>query len=381
MSAVQKPTILVVDDDSIIRKVVERVLSEEYQVIEAVDGQDGLQKARAMMPAAIIADVQMPSLNGFALCQAIKDDFDISDIPVMLMSAAENTDELLKVYDVGGEGFITKPLNPKVLLSRVAHMLQVCADRAQLKSPVHFATTTAFTAMSSMSETGLLMETLKHFNGSNTPLGLAKQVMAALQQFQLDGVVQLSTDNEIVAINAKGEATGVERAVLQQMATMDRIVRFRNRLSVNFPNVKLIVNNMPVADEERCGRLCDHLAILVEAAESRLEAILVKATLAATQNQLAIMDSIQSLTSTLTEIDQQQRMGKNERAVLFGDVMMQLESSLSAFGLTDVQEENLLNIVRTGLEKIAATYTDEAALQDKLTEVVKTLKISLEESN
>ncbi len=222
---------------------------------------------------------------------------------------------------------------------------------------------------------------LKHFNGSNTPLGLAKQVMAALQQFQLDGVVQLTTDNEVVAINAKGEATGVERAVLQQMATMDRIVRFRNRLSVNFPNVKLIVNNMPVADEERCGRLCDHLAILVEAAESRLEAILVKATLAATQNQLAIMNSIQSLTSTLTEIGQQQRMGKNERAVLFGDVMMQLESSLSAFGLTDVQEENLLNIVRSGWEKIAATYTDEAALQDKLTEVVKTLKISLEESN
>lgn len=381
MSAVQKPTILVVDDDSIIRKVVERVLGEEYQVIEAVDGQDGLQKARAMMPAAIVADVQMPNLNGFALCQAVKDDFEISDIPVMLMSAAENTDELLKVYDVGGEGFITKPINPKILLSRVAHMLQVCADRAQLKSQVHFATTTAFTAMSSMSETGLLMETLKHFNGSSTPQGLAKQVMVALQQFQLDGVVQLTTDNEVVAINAKGEATGVERAVLLQMATMDRIVQFRKRLSVHYPNVHLIVNNMPIDDEERCGRLRDHLALLIEAADARLDAIKVKATLAATQNQLVIMNSIQSLTSTLTEIDQQQRMGKNERAVLFGDVMMQLESSLSAFGLTDVQEENLLNIVRTGWEKIAATYTDEAALQDKLTEVVKTLKISLEDTH
>jgi CheY-like chemotaxis protein len=118
MSAVQKTTILVVDDDSIIRKVIERVLGEEYQVIEAIDGQDGLQKARAVMPAAIIADVQMPNLNGFALCQAIKDDFEISDIPVMLMSAAENTDELLKVYDVGGEGFITKPVNQRAKLSR-----------------------------------------------------------------------------------------------------------------------------------------------------------------------------------------------------------------------------------------------------------------------
>ncbi|WP_373973668.1 response regulator [Chitinibacter sp. SCUT-21] len=381
MTSASKPTILVVDDDAIIRKVIERVLADEFTVLEAVDGEDGLQKAREISPAAVIADVQMPKMDGFALCKAIKDDFEISDIPVMLMSAAENTDELLKVYDVGGEGFITKPLNPKVLLSRIHHMLQVCADREQLKSQIHFATTTAFTAMSSMSETGLLMETLKHFNGSNTPMGLAKQVMSALQQFQLEGVLQLTTDKEVIALNSSGVATGVERAVLQQMANMDRIVQFRKRLSVHYPNVHLIVNNMPIEDEERCGRLRDHLAILIEAAESRLDAIKVKATLAATQNQLAIMNSIQSLTTTLTEIDQQQRIGKSERAVLFGDVMMQLESSLSAFGLSDSQEENLLNIVRSGWEKIAATYTDEAALQDKLTEVVHTLKVSLEEPN
>jgi CheY-like chemotaxis protein len=379
LEASSKPVILVVDDDSIIRLLVRKILETEYQVIEAADGEAGLRKAQEIKPVAVIADVQMPKMDGFTLCKAICDDFEISDIPVMLMSAEENADELLKVYDVGGQGFITKPINHKVLLTRTAHMLQLSAERAQMKSQINYATTTAFTAMSSMSETGLLMETLKNFNGNNTAQGLAQLLIAALQQFQLDGVVQLQTDSGVVALNLKGEATGVELAVLQKMATMDRIVRFRNRLSVNYPNVQLVVNNMPVDDEERCGRLRDHLAILIEAAESRLEAIKIKTTLIATQNQLAIMNSIQSLTNTLSEIDQQQRQGNVERTALFGDVMMQMESTLSAFGLSDRQEENLLNVVRNGWEKIAATYTDEAALQNKLSQVVQTLKTSLEE--
>lgn len=374
-----KPIILVVDDDAIIRTVVRKILETDYQVVEAENGEVGLQKASEYKPAAVIADVQMPKMDGFTLCKAICDDFELSDIPVMMISAEENADELLRVYDVGGQGFITKPINHKALLTRTAHMLQLSAERAQMKSQISYATNTAFTAMSSMSETGLLMETLKNFNGNNTALGLAQLLIAALQQFQLDGVVQLKTDTGIVALNQNGEASGVELAVLQKMATMDRIVRFRNRLSVNYPNVQLIVNNMPLEDEDRCGRLRDHLAILVEAAESRLEAIKVKSTLIATQNQLAIMSSIQSLTATLIEIDQQQRQGNVERTALFSDVMMNMESALSAFGLSDRQEENLLNVVRSGWEKITATYTDEAALQNKLSQVVQTLKSSLEE--
>ncbi len=379
LDAANKPLILVVDDDAIIRILVRKMLETEYQVIEAEDGEAGLLKSQESKPTAIIADVQMPNMDGFTLCKAIGDDLELSDIPVMLMSAKENTDELLKVYDVGGQGFITKPINHKVLMTHIAHMLQISGERKQMKSKINYATSTAFTAMSSMSETGLLMETLKNFNANNTAQGLAQLVIAALQQFQLDGFVQLKTDTGVVALNPRGEASNVELAILQKMASMDRIMSFRNRLSIHYPNVQLVVNNMPLDDEDRCGRLRDHLAILIEAAESRLEAIKVKTTLIATQNQLAIMNSIQSLTSTLSEIDQQQRQGNVERTALFGDVMMQMESALSAFGLSDRQEENLLSVVRNGWEKIAATYTDEAALQNKLTNVVQTLKVSLEE--
>ncbi|QLI81686.1 response regulator [Chitinibacter fontanus] len=380
MNEAVKPSILIVDDEALTRKVIAQYLQAQFEVVEAVDGADGLNKARELMPVAVIADVNMPGMNGFALCKAICDDFELSDIPVMLMSAEENTDELLKVYDVGGQGFITKPINHKLLLSRIAHMLQICRGYEQLKTQIHAATSTAFTVMSNMSEIGMVMEMLKSLNYCHTPGDLAHQVLAALQRFTLDGVVQLDTEPEPLVLNVRGEASGVERAILLQMAKMDRVVQYRSRLSINYPHVKLIVNNMPITDEALCGRLRDHLAILIEAAEARFEAINVKANLLATQNRLEIMRSIQSLTGALLEIDHQQREGKAIRSVLLSDVLMELEQSLSAFGLTDNQEENLLNIVRAGWDKISATYEDESVLQDKLTQIAQTLKMSLEQS-
>lgn len=380
MDAGVKPTILIVDDEAVTRKIVAQYLQAEYTVIEAVDGSDGLNKARELQPVAVIADVNMPGMDGFALCKTICDDFELADIPVMLMSAEENSDELLKVYDVGGQGFITKPINHKLLLSRIAHMRQISRGYEQLKTQIHAATSTAFTVMSNMSEIGMVMEMLKSLNYCHSITDLAHQVLASLQRFTLDGVVQLDTEPEPLVLNVRGEASGVERAILQQMAKMDRVVQFRSRLSINYPHVKLIVNNMPIADEALCGRLRDHLAILIEAAEARFDAINVKANLLATQSRLEIMRSIQSLTGALLEIDQQQRAGNAIRAVLLSDVLMELEQSLSAFGLTDAQEDNLLNIVRAGWDQISSTYADESILQDKLTQIAETLKASLEQS-
>ena len=82
----------------------------------------------------------------------------------MMMSGSEYLDELLQVYDVGGQSFITKPLDPKLLKTQLAHMLQQSADRALMQSQLQFATQTAFTAMSSVGETGALLQALKALN-------------------------------------------------------------------------------------------------------------------------------------------------------------------------------------------------------------------------
>ncbi|MBE9608093.1 response regulator [Chitinilyticum piscinae] len=374
MSTNEQALILIVDDDAIIRQVVSRLLAESYRVEVATDGEAGLARARELRPDGMIVDIQMPKMGGFELCEALHADFELNEIPVMLMSAAENKDELLKAYDVGGDGYITKPIDPKALRAKVAHMLETQRERKALQEQISYATSTAFTAMSSMSETGLVMESIKQFNLCETTRDLGEQIMLALGQFELEGAVALAGNDETVTLNRKGPATDVERSVLQHVASMGRIQQFSRRLALNFPNIKLMVSNMPLDDEDRCGRLRDHLAILTEAAETRLEALKVKASLLSVQRKVAIVNTIQSLTGALLEIDNQQREGKANRTMIFNETMLRLEESLSAFGLSDRQEQNLLNIVREAWERVAATYGDEADLQDKLSRIVRDLQ-------
>ncbi|WP_348945616.1 response regulator [Chitinibacter sp. FCG-7] len=364
-----KPTILLVDDDPLIRKLIRRLLDTHYQIIEAADGEEGQTKARQHRPAAVIADIQMPKLDGFGLCKSIVDDFDLSETPVMLMSAVENLDELLNVYDVGGQGFITKPINPKLLSTRIARMLQLRDERDQYKSQIRFATSTAFTAMNSMGETGIVLQTIQRFASSHSARELTTELLTALTQFGLDGVAEVRVGENIATLGHKGIATDVEQAVIQKMAEMERLVQFKNRLSVNFPSIKLLINNMPTDDEERCGRLRDHLAILAESAESHVAAIRANNAISGFQTNLA---------NALIAIDEQQRSSKQKRTILFGDAMMALEQSFTALELSDQQEQMLLDIVQNTWNSMSATYDEDAALQDELTHIVKRLKTLLD---
>ena len=73
---------------------------------------------------------------------------------------------------------------------------------------------------------------------------------------------------------AAGEATPLEASVVDHLAAMERIMQFQTRLSITYEHVSLLVKNMPVDDEDRCGRLRDHLAMLAEGADVRLRGLM-----------------------------------------------------------------------------------------------------------
>jgi predicted TIM-barrel enzyme len=83
-------------------------------------------------------------------------------------------------------------------------------------------------------------------------------------QLRAAGVLTRSSD---------GEASPLEVSVLEHLVTMGRLAQFKNRMVINFPAVSLLVRDMPQDDEERCGRLRDHLSMLVEAANVHVESL------------------------------------------------------------------------------------------------------------
>lgn len=120
--------VLLADDSVTIQKVVELVLSEEDFEIRAVNnGKDALQQVAAFRPDIVLADIEMPELNGYQLCDELKKDSNTSHIPVVLLAGAfEPLDEDL-ARNVGADGFIVKPFESQELISKVNASLTAAA--------------------------------------------------------------------------------------------------------------------------------------------------------------------------------------------------------------------------------------------------------------
>lgn len=370
-----KARVLIVDDDEFIRDFIADNLGDDYEVLCAESAASGLAQAGTSRPALILADVQMPDMDGYQFCAALKEDFDLSDIPVLFLSALDGIEDRLRGFEVGGEDFVTKPVSPKVLQAKISRVLQLQDERNALRAQASYATSTAMVAMTSMSETGMLIEALKKFGHSADLLELGRAVLEALALFGLNGVTELiQQDGQSIALNGKGPASELEISVMHHMATMDRITQFRNRLAISYPQVRMVVLDMPLDDPDRCGRLRDHLAILVEAANERLHAIYNEQKLH--QRGEVIDDTVRRLVAVLGNIDAAQRKTRADSITVLNSVIRRFEEALVGLQLTDRQEHALLHLVKDGMEDIYNVQLAQEHFQNQLTEVVSQLKNS-----
>jgi DNA-binding response OmpR family regulator len=116
--------VLVIDDDPVIVKLLQVNFEiEGYAVISAENGPAGLQRARDRQPDIIILDVMMPGMNGLDVARALKDSDDTRAIPIILLSAKAQANDVARGLEVADD-YITKPFDPLELLDRVAGFVE-----------------------------------------------------------------------------------------------------------------------------------------------------------------------------------------------------------------------------------------------------------------
>ncbi|MBI3903859.1 MAG: response regulator [Nitrosomonadales bacterium] len=364
--------ILIVDDDPFMREMVSDVLGGIYRVIPAENGSDALMLAQAEPPDLILLDVDMPGMDGYETCIRFKQADALASIPLIFVSGLDQIDERLKGYEVGGNDYVVKPFNPQELKAKIAHLLGMISERAQLKEMASYAASTAMTAMTSMSEMGALLESLKKFNASIDEKALAVAVLSCLSLYGLGGVVQVRTPEKSVSLSGQDEASPLEVSVIEHMSGMDRIVQFKNRMSIHYPHVSMLVNNMPMDDADRCGRLRDHLAMLVEGAEMRAAGI-------AAENEsrwrgAAIERAVVNITKMLAEVDAAQRQSKLSTAMAINEFTGDMERAYICVALSNAHEDFMVGVVKDGLGKILNAQSAEVDVQNKLTGIIRELK-------
>lgn len=128
------PKIMIVDDVPTNIKVLGELLKDKYEVLVANNGNKAIQVASAKLPDLILMDVIMPEMDGITACHLLRKQPETSEIPIIFITAKNETDDMVNGFEAGGVDYITKPFNPAELNARIKTHLDLKKSREELRT-------------------------------------------------------------------------------------------------------------------------------------------------------------------------------------------------------------------------------------------------------
>jgi signal transduction histidine kinase/DNA-binding NarL/FixJ family response regulator len=131
-ASTDKNIILVVEDNADARAYIKGSLEPLYNVVEAKDGKEGIQKALELIPDLIVSDIMMPGTDGYELSRVLKQHVNTSHIPIVLLTAKAGEEDVLEGLQTGADDYITKPFNTKILNARIKNLIDLRSHLQQV---------------------------------------------------------------------------------------------------------------------------------------------------------------------------------------------------------------------------------------------------------
>ncbi|MGB9597419.1 MAG: response regulator transcription factor [Candidatus Poribacteria bacterium] len=119
-----KRKILIVDDEADITDTLSFMLqARNFDVVTANNGKEGLAKVKKEHPDLVILDISMPEMDGYNVCNKLRQDNETKDIPIIMLTAKGETEAVIKSYESGANDYVVKPFNLSTLISRINNCL------------------------------------------------------------------------------------------------------------------------------------------------------------------------------------------------------------------------------------------------------------------
>ncbi|MFC4159946.1 response regulator [Chitinimonas lacunae] len=366
----ERSKLLVVDDDAIVLRKLSALLAPHYEVTMASDAETAQQRIEENCPDLLLLDIEMPGSSGYDLCRQLKRDK--PTIPVVFISSHDTLDHRLEAYDAGGQDFVLKTIDAAELIAKVGAVLEVDRRRKELAHAKQSAETTALSIMTSLGEVGVAMEALRRCCQANTAKELAEIAIHTSTEWGLDANVQIRGSGVPLSWGRSGPASPLEVSIIEKSMLAGRMFQFRDRLAINYQWASLLVKNMPIQDEDRAGRMRDHLAIVVEGVNARAETL--DAQDRTRQRGAAIIKAAQKVEQAISQFEEsyrRQRGATNER--LFS-LINKIESEFVFLGLTEGQERVITDTVRLAVEDTIAMFDRGLNVEASLHSILEELR-------
>lgn len=346
----ERKTILIVDDSPNEIRVLMENLKAEYAVVAATSGEKAIASVEAQQPDLVLLDVTMEPMDGYETCEILQKNY--PQIPVIFVSANTQTEEILKGFDVGGQDYITKPIDPEVLKSKIKVVFEQIARKRQLKEEKQEVSELAMAAMSSAGDLSIVLNFVRAATKLTVAQDLAGALAKSIGDYGLKASVQIrSRHGESSNESNTGSFVPLEADILSSSINIEgRILQKSNRLILVFDSVSMLVKNMPLENEKRVGELRDYLMILAENAHDLNQKIDSDKSLA-DQRVAMVLEAVKDAQDTLSSIQEFQTKYKQDSIRIMDELLEEVEANFFSMGLTEAQEQIITDMIQKKLNE------------------------------
>ncbi len=365
-----KLKIMVVDDEAANRRLLERTLSPDYDVLSAENGEACLASLESFTPDIFLLDVLMPGgMDGFTLCKSIREQGKFRKTLIIFLSALDSLDKKLNDYEVGADDYVTKPIELGVLLAKIKQQSQRIQE-AELES--QSAMSIAMTAMSNGGELGEIKNFYENIHQCTSYESLAEHVINTCDNFSLNAAIQIRQHGVRINRSTTGNVNPLEQELMTTAQNADRIYSFGIRCLFNFTNATLLIRRMP-EDMDKAGRFRDHLASLMNGVEGRMYSLRTELALKA-QNETAIVKALKDTHCALDDIMVSFKTNDINIRGIIDHLFSELSLAFSYLDLEQEQEEYLMNVVDKCLKKITEQSSEGLEIDRNFEKVIDSLQ-------
>jgi len=373
-----KSKILVVDDNVTNVTLLERALEHDYIIEKAYGGKDALDILREKIFDIVLLDVNMPDYDGYKVCKLVRQSSANKNIPIIFISALTELGDKLKGYEAGGQDYIEKPVKIPELIQKVELAISNSKEIEKLNEQVSYATQTAMTALTNNSEQGIIISFMELTFQADHIHELIKALTDSISQYSIDCCVQVRTQGQNVnASTSKIDISRLENDLLEKTVNAERIVTLGKRGLFNSPRVSILVRNMPTEDQALYGRLVDHLAVIVVAADARCKHIEMQENKIGSRNK-ALDQVVEIADEEIEKLQGQFNSFREEARRIMSELHADIEDSLVEFKLTEKQEDHFYRILGQGENEVNELLELGVVVEESLGRIKSTVTSAIE---
>ena len=372
--------LMLVDDSKMTLSALTDSLQQDFDILAVSSGDEAIAQLNDWLPDVVLTDVEMPGRNGYELCDAIKRNAATHHIPVIFFSNNDTVRERMLGYEMGGDDYLKKGCDMEELKFKLRLSAKRSRHNRELKANFESAQSTALEALSTSFELGKAVRYIEQSYTAGVFKDLGKMLTQFVREINLSAVIMFISRTGLLYYTTSGkEVAPLEAQLMEKLHNGDRFVDFGCRTLVNYPQVAILVKNMPLDDRERYGRIKDTLPFVMGATDAKVRMLDAETALSLQCNELS--SSIEAIEMTLDTIKTNYQNKVSGVATIMAELRATIAMDIHKLDITLDDEAHIVELIESTGRKIDLFLQENSSTEEILNNVVHLLQRLTQEQN